>query len=89
MESANLLASQKPHLLFILNQLKVDMQKLIFCNGNTFKMQAQREQSRKAAKLTDISKHILIHFTCILNQTSSSHFRPKSGYRNEREYYVH
>ena len=51
-------------------------------------METQREQSIKLAKLTDIS-YVLIHITYILNQTSSSHFKLKSGHRNEREYYVH
>ena len=48
-----------------------------------------REQSREPTKLTDISLCIIIHFTYILNQTSSSHFGQKSGHRNEREYYLH
>ena len=47
----------------------------------------QREESERSGKLTDISQHILIHFTYIWNQTS--HFRLKSGRRNENEYYVH
>ena len=49
----------------------------------------QREQNRKPAKLTDISECILMHFSYILNQTSGSHFRLKSGQRNEREIYLH
>ena len=49
----------------------------------------QKEQTRRPAKVTDISKYILIRFTYILNQTSSSHFRLKLGHRNERKYYVH
>ena len=48
-----------------------------------------RENSRKPAKLTDISQYILIHITYILNQTISSNFGLKSGHRNEREYCVH
>ena len=48
-----------------------------------------REQSREPTKLTDISLCIIILFTYILNQTSSSHFGQKSGHRNEREYYLH
>ena len=55
----------------------------------TYSKYKHREQSRKSAKLTDMSEYVLIHFTYILNQTSSRHFRLKSGHKNEREYYVH
>ena len=52
-------------------------------------METQGEQSRKPAKLNDISQYVLIHFAYVLSQTSNSHFRLKSGHRNKREYYVH
>ena len=35
---ADLFGNRKPHLLLIVSQSRVDMQKLIFYNGSTFKM---------------------------------------------------